>query len=729
MKLRKLTQMGLAEIASRSRQHANRWVDRVVPGIAGGQAQGGLATQAASWPDGSASFELFRDAAPRRFFPGVETGDAAEIIRDELPAVARDVIAVANAICTRRFDLLGYEGLSFGETIDWHLDPVAGRRAPLTHWSRIDALDPAMVGDSKVTWELNRHQWLLPLAQAYWLTADRRYAQEAADLVDDWCRANPYGVGINWSSSLEVAFRLMSWSWAFVLMRDAEVLSAQEFAGLMTQVRRHATHIERYLSTYYSPNTHLTGEALGLFYAGVLFPELAEAARWRKTGRQILIDEARRQIFDDGVYFEQATCYQRYTVDFYLQFLILARRNDVPVPAEVSRTVEKMLGFLLAVTGPDGRMPSIGDADGGWLLPMTRRGPADVRGTFAVAAAWFGRSDLLWAAGGPAPEVLWLLGAQGWNRLRTMEPSPPAARPSTLFPEGGYAVMRSDWSSRAHHLILDVGPLGCRVTGAHGHADLLSLQVSAFGEPYIVDPGTYCYTPDRELRNYFRGTSAHSTVMVDGLPQAEPAGPFTWRSRPAASVRNWMSTDTFDYVDASHEGYASLPDAVMHRRRVLFVKPYFWVVVDDLTGRAEHDLDLRFQFAPGRAELRGESWVAASAKRGEGLWVGIFSAAALSVRLVEGESDPPQGWVSGHYGRRQPAPMAVWHSRAQLPARIVTLLMPSENMGSAPPQVTFVPADSPGVTVLDVRDRQQSVRITEESVMAIPEAIRAEERR
>jgi hypothetical protein len=729
MKLRKLAQMGLAEIASRSRQQANRWVDRMVPAIAGSPLPGGLATGAATWPDTSASFELFRDAAPRRFFPGVETGDAVEIIREELPSAARDVIAVANAICTRRFDLLGYEGLSFGETIDWHLDPVANRRAPLTHWSRIDPLNPAMVGDSKVTWELNRHQWLLPLAQAYWLTADRRYAQEAADLVDDWCRANPYGVGINWSSSLEVAFRLISWSWAFVLMRDAGVLTPREFSGLMIQVRRHALHIERYLSTYYSPNTHLTGEALGLFYAGVLFPEFPEAARWRKTGRQILIEEAGRQVYGDGVYFEQATCYQRYTVDFYLHFLILARRNDVAVPVEVRRTVEKMLEFLLALTGPDGQMPSIGDADGGWLLPLTRRDPADVRGTFAVAAAWFGRSDFYWPAGGPAPEVLWLLGAQGWDRLRALEPAPPAARPSVLFPEGGYAVMRSDWSNRAHQLIVDVGPLGCRVTGAHGHADLLGLQCSVFGEPCIVDPGTFCYTTDRGWRNHFRGTAAHSTVMVDGLPQAEPAGPFSWRDRPSVSIRHWSSTEEADLIDASHDAYASLPDPVRHRRRVLFVKPRFWVIVDDLTGRGEHDIDLRFQFAPGRVELRDGSWVAMAGKRAAGLWIGAFCAAPLSVRLVEGELDPPQGWISRQYGRRQPAPMGIWRTRSRVPARIVTLLLPVNGMGSTPPVVEFAPGGGEQPTTLLIPDANQLVRVTEETLVAIPLDKNGQERR
>src|SRR5713101_8866728 len=83
--------------------------------------------------------------------------------------------------------------------------------------------------------------------------------------------------------------------------------------------------------------------------------------------------------------------------------------------------------------------------------------------------------------------------------------------PSSLFADGGYVVMRSGWQRDAHHLIFDVGPLGCPLSGGHGHADLLSLQCSVFGEPVMVDPGTYCYQGERAWRDRFRGTAVHST--------------------------------------------------------------------------------------------------------------------------------------------------------------------------------------------------------------------------
>jgi hypothetical protein len=716
MRIERLARMGVAEIAFRGRQKANQWIDRLSPVSAITRGKRTHRSMNAGTPmDAKAAFALFRDAAPRRFFAGTENGAAADILREELPAACRELIARANAPGAKRFDLLGYEALSFGEPTDWHLDPVAGVRAPGIHWSRINFLDPGTVGDAKVTWELNRHQWLLPLAQAYWLTADERYAQEVADVVDDWSRANPYGKGINWASSLEVAYRVISWSWLFILIRDSGAVSVPQFAEFLAQVRAHASHIERYLSRYYAPNTHLTGEALALFYVGLLFPELPEAARWRRLGHTILVEQSARQVLPDGVYFEQATGYHRYTLDIYMHFLILAARNAVFVPEDVRRRTERMVEFLIAISAPDRAMPQIGDSDAGWLLPLARRDSNDCRGSFAVAAALFDRPDFLWAAGGPTPEVLWLLGASAWETLRKKAASPPAEQSST-FRDGGYSVMRSSWASDAHQMVVDVGPIGSRVSGAHAHADLLGIQCWAFGEPFIVDPGTFSYA-DPSWRDHFRGTSAHSTVVVDGLSQARPSGLFTWHSQPTATLRDWKPGAEHDYLDASHDAYRVLPDPVTHRRRVFFAKARYWVVVDDLIGLDRHELELRFQFSARPVTAGPGSWVRAEGKRHRGLWLAPFTDTPLEARIRIGETNPIEGWVSSDYGRKVPAPSVSYAWRAGLPARVVTLIMPVDRLGAEPPAVTVLRDSAGSLTGLKLDGLGETVLIDERAIV------------
>lgn len=678
MKLQRAFRMGPSAISCRARQELSKWLDRRA-----GAARPGFA---ATLP--VAIVDRYLDAMRGRFFLGASDPRVPEILRERLPGSARRVVAAADRTLQKRFDLLGYRELSFGDPIDWHLDPVAGRRAPLVHWSLLDPLDAGTVGDSKVVWELNRHQWLVGLGQAYCLTGDGRYADTFVNVIRAWHGANPPGIGINWSSSLEAAFRLVSWCWALSLFRGAPALAGEFQGALVASIATHARRVERYLSHYFSPNTHLTGEALGLFYAGVLFPLLPAASRWRRVAVEILIREAERQILPDGVYMEQSTCYQRYTAEIYLHFVILASRNGITVPRSVLRRLESLIDALVALRRPDGELPQIGDADGGWLLPLETRPPGDGAGVFSTAAAVFKRADYAWASDGFTPEVSWLLGAEGVEVIDRLEPRPPAQAPSRLLPHGGYAVMRSGWGGEADQIILDVGPLGCHVSGGHGHADLLSIHASFRGQPYIVDPGTYRYTADDGWRGYYRSTAAHSTVEVDQVGQAEPSGAFGWATRPRAHLIRWTSSPELDSATAEHRAYTRLPDAVIHCRTVRFVKSRYCVVVDDLDGAAEHRVSLRFQFAPMSVTVDPSGWIRAGRDTAKGLLLHAFATTALKTAILEGEIDPRQGWVSSAYGCHQPAPVLVYSLTARLPIRFITLLLPSDDLSAAPPAIS-----------------------------------------
>jgi len=680
MRHRRVRRMSVDELVCRGRQEASKWLERT-----GAIKPSGPRLRHAIDP------ERFRAFGRRRFFEGAVSEQTPRLLIERMPAARNEVVSAAEAVCRGSFDLLGYSRLSFGDPVDWHLDPISGRRAPLVHWSRLDPLESASVGDYKVVWELNRHQWMVSLGQAYRLSGDVRYARAFATYVRQWMDANPPGMGINWASSLEVALRLISWCWSLLLFGGSPALSAGLFAEVIEGIWTHATHVERYLSRYFSPNTHLTGEALGLFYAGLLLPDLPRSDRWRMLGARILVDQSERQILPDGVYFEQSTGYARYTLEIYLHFLILGTRNGWPIPPAVAEQVGRMLDFLLAVGFPDGSMPQTGDADSGSLLPLARRAQGDFRGVFSTAAALFGRADCAWAAGAATTEILWLLGPKGLPTFDALRPAPPAFTPSRHFADGGYVVMRSGWEQDGHQLVFDVGPLGCPVSGGHGHADLLSVQCAAFGEPCIVDAGTYTYTADAASRNFFRTTAAHSTVVVDGEPQAAPAGPFQWWKRPRARLREWRSTPEFDFADAGHRAYLHLPGAVIHRRRVLFVKADYWVVVDDLEGSGEHAVELRFQFAPIEVEVDPTLWARACGRGGRGLLVRPFANVSLKAGVHCGEFAPMQGWISPEYGRREPSPVLIYSTVTRLPLRIMTLLLPTLD-----PRVT-APAVAPVV--------------------------------
>jgi heparinase II/III-like protein len=690
--LGRLINMPFSELAGRGRQEAFKWAERVASA-----AHIRSVTLERSSERGPEALSRFARNCEERFFRGPSDPRLSAVLAIQAADHCRELVASADQICRARFDLLGYRALDFGHPPSWNLDPISGLRAPFIHWSRLDPLDYGTVGDSKVIWELNRHQWLVHLGQAYRLTRDEQYAEALVRYLDSWLHDNPTGMGINWTSSLEISFRLIAWCWSLALIRDSQALTPPRFADLLGAVEAHATHVERYLSHYFSPNTHLTGEALGLLYAGVVFPDFQRAGRWRSLAMNILEKESERQILSDGVYFELSTCYQRYTVDIYLHFLMLASRAGLEVPSIVTERVRSMLDVLVTLRHPDGSMPSIGDADGGWVLPLSRTAPEDFRAMFSTAAVLFKEPVYARAAQELAPDTLWLLGTSAADVFRDLQRTLPASDTCRVFAVGGFVVMRSGWDEDSHSMIFDTGPLGCPVTAGHGHADLLSIHCCVFGRPYVVDAGTCCYTPNQELRDFSRGTAAHSTIVVDGKSQAAPAGPFAWQSRSAAHLLRWVSDETLAYADAEHDGYSGLPDPVFHRRRVIFVKPRYWIVVDDLTGEGSHRIDIRFQFAPMDVRIDNAAWVRATLDSRHGLLLRTFASTPVTGDIRVGCRTPLEGWVSPNYGQLEPAPVLVYTATAPLPVRAVTLLWPSADVHVETPSVELI-ADRHGRT-------------------------------
>jgi uncharacterized heparinase superfamily protein len=724
-RLRRLSRMPWTEIAGRGRQEASKWFDRVTAVDRAIDAHRVLREHGPSLANPAAALDILRTSAPRRFFAGIENPAA---IARRLPDHEMNLVCAASALIQNRFDLLGYRTLWFGDPIDWHLDPVSSRRAPRVHWTHLDPLDSAAIGDSKVVWELNRHQWLVRVAQAYALTGDERYAERCLSDVEAWLEANPPGIGINWSSSLEVSFRVMSWSWIVLLLRHSAALTGERLVQVLAAIRIHANHVARYLSYYFSPNTHLIGEALGLFYAGTVFQEFNDARRWRDLGARILIAESETQICPDGVHFERSTCYHRYTAEAYQQFLLLADRNGIDVPADVVDRLGRVVAFLLAIRQPDGFLPEVGDADGGCLSPIVERSQCDPRGVFGVAAAMLQCTDFAWASDGLPPEVLWFTGAEGARSYESLRPSIPTGAASQLFPTGGYAVMRSGWERDAHQMIVDVGPLGCPISSGHGHADLLSVQLTAFGESCVVDAGTYCYTAEPEWRNFFRGTTAHSTLMIDGRNQVQPEGPFSWHGRPHVTLHEWRSNAQSDFVDAQHDAYAPLT----HRRRVLFVKPSYWVVIDDVTTNGMgsdpltrnvrgsdpvwHQFDVQFQLAPIDVTVDRDAWVRGELRGGNSVWMAAFCSAPVRPIVKIGERGPIRGWISSDYGQRTPAPMLIYSCEAPLPWRCMTLVMPWRSSKSQHPAVAPLYDDQQLPIGLEIEDRLESIFVDESDV-------------
>ena len=648
---KRLAHSSLHELATRGRQEIAKRTDA-------------LAFLLRLAPRTSRLIEVPSPDRARFFFEESDVPLLVAELRKRFPQECQKKIQEAENICRGELDLLGYEKVPYGPKMDWQTDRVHGKVSPRKPWYRIHYLDFAEVGDSKVTWELNRQQHLVTLAVAYRLTADQRFGQEIFREWSDWQHANPYPIGINWTSSLEVAFRSLSWLWVWHLMSGTKVLPKgfrQEFCRVLAL---HGRHIETYLSTYFSPNTHLLGEAMALNFVGTLCPEIPAAPRWRERGWAMICREAQRQVRADGMYFEQSSYYHVYALDMFLHTRILAQRNEVCIPREFDVVLEKMLAFLCGISQA-GVVPRFGDDDGGRVFDPRRNLSEHLLDPLATGAALFGRSDWAQAAGGLNPEGLWLLGrgaATAFDRLAAGERKVHSIGSA----ESGVYVM-AGCGKICEQLVIDAGPQG-QGQGGHGHADALSVHLSIAGQEWLTDPGTFSYLEGEARRERFRSTAAHNTLQIDGQSQALPTGPFSWTNLPSVYTDFWKAGQESAFFEGHHTGYVRLPNPVIHRRSIFYLRSQFWLVRDVAEGAGVHELDLFWHLAPHiSCEERSNNSFLFRAPNGAGLALQSTEGNHWSTRIVPGE-------YSAAYGRKEAAMVLQSSIQAAVPCSFTTLI-------------------------------------------------------
>lgn len=465
----------------------------------------------------------------------------------------KKLLRQADRWCEGCGQLLGYERDDWagvdGE-MQWHRDAVHGREAKLEPWFKVPYLNFELVGDHKVIWELNRHQHWIVLARAWRMTGQDKYRRRVEQEWEDWKRSNPYPLGINYASALEVAYRAMSWLWV-------EDLTGWNLKGMSEALGIAGRHLDLYLSEYFAPNTHLLGEAVALYWIGEARQEWAGAEDWAKKGWRIIEEQTRRQVQSDGVYFEHSTHYHVYALELFL----LARQVRVtangPVGQEMEDVIDRMME-VVAVLSQGGIAARMGDDDGGRLFDAGKNQAEDLAGALVFGAILRGRKE--WKSlGGKAPEqALWWFGAEkvacyeGWA-------AEDWKGKSQLLKASGWAVL-VEGRSKPWQLTMDAGPMG--VYG-HCHADALSVQLTHEGIEWLVDPGTGSYM-EADRRSYFRSTIAHNTLTIGGASQARERGPFGWEKNIGAKVEEWVEAEWGERI----AGVVEWEGGWMHRRSV-----------------------------------------------------------------------------------------------------------------------------------------------------------------
>jgi len=612
----------------------------------------------------------FRERESPKFFPGfVDVTNTARLQREIFPEETQRLLVQAATIATDHcWSLLGFGEKCFGaDEINWNRDPLSGYEWPLDYHADIN-LFRADGSDARVLWELNRLSHLITLGRAYTLTQNEALATELLRQVRSWRAQNPVGRGANWACAMEVALRAMHLLAAFSLFVPSPNIDEHALTELLMIFDQHGAHIRRNLEySHIATSNHYMCDVAGLLWLGVMLPELQDAAEWREFSLRELLNEVDKQILTDGADSESSTGYHRLKLELLLYSFVLGRENGIEIEQKYWLKLRAMADYTRAYLRPDGRASLIGDSDSGQILPVVKRAAADHAYVLGLAAAALDEAELK-VSPAPCEEVLWLLGEQGMRAFQSLPVAAPVK--SRAFADAAIYVLRRD----DLYLLFNASGCGLNGRGSHGHNDALSIEVSAGGSAFIVDPGSYIYSADLHERHLFRSTAYHSTVQVDGAEQntTDEAMPFVIGDEAHPRVAEWAASADFDYVVAEHDGYRRLAEPVTHRRSIRFEKAgRYWLIEDSFSGDGTHEFVFRFHCAPGvDVQLTADGNVQLCDK--------ISGARLLIAPLTE--SSPPvfePGFISTDYGAKEASTIVCWLDRGSVSIRRRWALIPS----------------------------------------------------
>lgn len=588
-------------------------------------------------------FRHRQENAPPFFFSASDRLSLSAHLKSWTPGAPVGPVDQAEKIRAGFFVMFSALEKEAGFPPDWHANQVTGERAAKDlHWSRLSDFG---FGDIKNIWELNRFAFSYDLVRAYWRSGDVTHAETFWLLFEDWMQNNPPQRGVNWKCGQEVALRVMAWSFALYGFSDSTATTPARLARLVKAIHVSAERIEANLDYALSQESnHGHSEALGLYLAGVLFPELAGSKGWRERGKGLLEKLAEELNYADGNSCMNSMNYQRMMMEALAWASRLGELNGEPLrPVVKERLIAAAEFFFQCQDQSSGRVPNYGSNDGALTFPVTDCDFRDYRPIVQLLSILTtGRRAY---EDGPWDEaVLWMLGKEAL--LSPVEEK--VAGDFALEPSGFYGLR-----SETMFAFMRCGLHRHRPA----HADMLHVDIWWKGQNIALDPGTFSYNGPGDFENLYKKTRYHNTVVVDECDQMDSMGRFLWLPWVEGRLlgKGALANGKIRYLVGEHSGYERLSSPVTHQRSVFFYGKETILVLDRLRATEHHAYSLQWLLGDFGWREAGADRLRLKEDCGSGLTMSWGSSAPSKTSIVRAEETSGRGWTSEYYQKLIPA--------------------------------------------------------------------------
>lgn len=480
-------------------------------------------------------------------------------------------------------------------------------------WRSKAAIDGKTVHDAEWLFQYHRLSWWSGLAKAYGATGDERYFREWRYELVSYARKNlPITRKTPWfiRRGMETYGRCHQHIHALPHMIRSDSFDGRTLRYFLSSFHHQAEHIRK---VYARKGNHLLGELAAVFANGVSFPEFKRSPEWIEEALQRFPERMFADVYPDGMNRELVFSYHGMYVRLFNDFYLLANKHGYAdrLPEEYHDRLRRMHEIMVYQTFPDWTNCQYGD---GW------KGKPG-------AATWLFRAHATKRYPDvPHFEYMATRGARG----------APPPHTSRAYPVSGFYFFRSGWKPDAVFM-----PLKCAEEGEwHNHIDNGTFDLYAFGRNFMIDSGCYVYGSDdpeeKKWREWFRSTSAHQTLTLDGR---------NIRLKPTFLL--WHESDDLVALVVENESY----DDLTHRRTVLFMDGMHVLIHDQAIGRAAGRIRTHYQLVPCRHSFDTEAHEVRTAfTDGPNLVVkGFPQGRRLGIEKEE-------GWISYEYRKREPRP-------------------------------------------------------------------------
>lgn len=485
----------------------------------------------------------------------------------------REIIRVANEVKDQKF-VFGFK---------WDMERT---HVPVTFQEEIDWSNIPF-DDEEWVFMLNRHRYWIALGQAYALTGDESYAKVYFEQLEHWIDKNPLSeelYSITWRT-IEAGIRCENWIKSFMYFKESEFFTSNILVKFIISLSEHGRYIYDKYDYFRKLSNWGVLENHGLFILSVFLPELKDGEKYRINSLKRLEEQINLQVMRDGMHWEQSPMYHNEVLHCYLDTINIANKNNINLNSDIVCKTKDLAYADLYMSKPNYHQPIQSDSDDTDLRDMLTK------------AAYLLRDGELKFRGYPYIdfESIWELGFNSLEEYRKIQAIEPKYK-SYGFQDSGNYYMRSGWDESDNYLYFHCGTLG----SGHGHADLLHFDIHAHGDSILTDSGRYTYVEDNEYRKYMKSCRAHNTTLVDDTDFTLIEGAWTVSKAALPIKQSFVTAEEYDYVEGGHLGYMDLENPVFVNRKVMYVKPNYWVVIDEFYTRGMHNYKQFFHFDDGK---------------------------------------------------------------------------------------------------------------------------------